>query len=344
MASKKCPGCSEHYIPNARVNYCSSCGFPFRILHAAATKKAQGVGESYRDGLRITYDKNYTRYAAMIDETREILEADIKKHRSIKCHSIKSRIKEFDSFFEKVARLSSVLDPFERIQDICGLAIICLYKSDFSKIEKRIDTNFDVIKRECKEDVIPENQFGYDGNHYIIKLEKRHATSLTKDLVAEIQVRTLLMDSWAMVSHDLDYKQRFPIPNESRRNLFAMSGLLHMGDTSFINLKKETQEYLRSLPKLPKVFDFKQPLTRNTLKSYAAWRFPVYNRIQVTDKTWKNLYLAIGQTRYKSLADIHAAVEYAYGRPGFNDLHSGPYCSAYKVLESCIARAAQDGF
>ncbi len=343
MTSKKCPSCGEKYIHNHRLSYCGHCGFPLKILYAAARKKRSGVGESYRSQLRTTYDRNHPRYVEMIGKTKTILEADLKRHRSIKCHSVKSRIKEFDSFFDKVARLSSVHDPFERIQDICGVAVICLYKSDFSKIEKRIYTNFVVVKKECKEDIIPENQFGYDGNHYIIKLKNEHKTSMTKDLLAEIQVRTLLMDSWAMVSHDLDYKQIFAIPNERRRALFAMSGLLYMGDVSFINLRKETHEYLRSQPKMPKVFDLEQPLSQDTLKAYARWRFPVYNKVLETDEAWQNLVLAIEKTRYQSLADIHAAVEYAYGRPGFNR-HAGPYCSDYRVLESCVERAAHDGF
>lgn len=46
-----------------------------------------------------------------------------------------SRVKEFDSFFDKIDR-KQYKKPFDQIEDICGLRIVCYYPSDILQIKK----------------------------------------------------------------------------------------------------------------------------------------------------------------------------------------------------------------
>jgi hypothetical protein len=54
-----------------------------------------------------------------------------------------------------------------------------------------------------------------------------------KDMPFEIQVRTILMDAWANVSHHLDYKGEASVPQELRRDFYALSGLFFVADKHF---------------------------------------------------------------------------------------------------------------
>lgn len=57
------------------------------------------------------------------------------------------RIKKFDSFFEKIDR-KGYDNPFEEIEDICGIRIICYYNSDIIKINEIINNEFSVLEQQ----------------------------------------------------------------------------------------------------------------------------------------------------------------------------------------------------
>ncbi|MBK6993372.1 MAG: hypothetical protein IPH31_00035 [Lewinellaceae bacterium] len=46
-----------------------------------------------------------------------------------------SRVKTFESFKEKIER-KGYLNPFDQVEDFCGLRIICYYRSDVLTISK----------------------------------------------------------------------------------------------------------------------------------------------------------------------------------------------------------------
>ncbi len=68
--------------------------------------------------------------------------------------------------------------PFEQIEDICGIRIICYYQSDITKICDIINTEFDVIESQDKEDLLESNEFGYRSFHFIVKLKKKNGYPL----------------------------------------------------------------------------------------------------------------------------------------------------------------------
>src|SRR5947208_10717429 len=66
----------------------------------------------------------------------------------------------------------------------------------------------------------------------------------------EVQVRTILMDAWANVSHYLDYKGEADVPKPLRRDFYALSGLFYVADSHFEMFFKSSKDSRKQMAKL----------------------------------------------------------------------------------------------
>ena len=174
-------------------------------------------------------------------------------------HKIEFRVKSFDSFFHKIKRYDQK-DPFNQIDDICGLRIICFYYSDLFRINQRIKDEFDVLEFDIKSTDIDIAKFAYRSWHYILKFKEEWINELEdtthSDFRAEIQLRTISMHTWAEIEHEISYKQDIPTSDIMKRHLSKISALLEMVDEQFDQIREERAQYLDSLRFQPRV-DFK---------------------------------------------------------------------------------------
>jgi len=198
-----------------------------------------------RKRARSVYKRQYPRYEAALDalcrEVRLILE------RQGFAPTIKSRIKDFDHYFEKLGRICkdrATKGPAS-ITDMLGLRIICPFLEDVETIEGLISANFNVVETEQKAAQHSFQQFGYDSIHLLVKLDcNAIATSIpgTRS-VCEIQLRTKLQDAWAEVEHELVYKSDITLPNGSiRRKLAALNASLALSDVIFQEIRDYQKE------------------------------------------------------------------------------------------------------
>ncbi len=180
------------------------------------------------------YDRNVERYNRLKDEvafaiTQALDSADIK------AHLIEGRVKSLESLREKVER-KGYSYPETDVQDIVGARVVVRFLSDLSRVEAEVNRIFDVLSRQDKVEGEATESFGYMSMHYNCKLGAGSAGpryDAVKDIVFELQVRTMLMDAWANVSHYLAYKGGASIPLELRRDFFALSGLFYVADQHF---------------------------------------------------------------------------------------------------------------
>jgi ppGpp synthetase/RelA/SpoT-type nucleotidyltranferase len=156
----------------------------------------------------------------------------------IKWHTITARPKELQSFLEKVDR-KEYSDPFNDTEDLTGARIVCLFMIDLERTGDVISSMFEVLNREDKITEGDVSAFGYMSHHYVCRLSDRYAGErydALKGLKFEIQVRTILMDAWANMSHHLSYKNEESIPKDLIKDFHALSGLLYVGDRQFESL------------------------------------------------------------------------------------------------------------
>ena len=193
------------------------------------------------------------------------------------------RIKELDSFCEKIER-KDYKKPFEEIEDICGVRIICYYASDIEKINKIIKKEFEILEQQDKSDLLGLKEFAYRSQHFIVKINKAWNAAPTyrglEDLKAEIQVRTILMHAWAEIEHKLNYKSDSQVPEKFQRKLFRLSAKFEESDEQFDELRNGIEMYKREVTKKllkAKKFDTSQDFNIETYKAFLKFYFPEDN-------------------------------------------------------------------
>jgi len=234
----------------------------------------------FKTRLSKKYEELKGLYNRLVDEVMYILRDAIEKDK-VKIHSLNPRetkIKTFKSFYDKVVSRQIRKSQFEAIEDIAGVRVICLYRSDLAKIGGIISKSFELIKAETST-TRTEAPFGYSSDHYVVKLPKEckgPRYDNIKKLKCEVQVRTIPMDAWASVSHHLDYKQEVDIPRELRTTFNALAGLFYVADTVFEFFRKGIEESRANLMKAVRedAFDVNQEINLDSLQAYMRWKYP----------------------------------------------------------------------
>lgn len=191
------------------------------------------------------YFKVLTDYHRLAENLKVALKS-LLADKSINVLTIKHRVKSLDNFLEKIER-KSYTKPFEQMEDICGIRVICYFPSEIEKIEELIDKEFKIVKVINKDNRNTPTQFGYRSQHYILKIKKQwtntpHFRSLD-GLKFELQLRTVLMDAWAEIEHKLAYKKFEHIPPQFRRKFSLLSAKLEEADEQFEELMSKIKDY-----------------------------------------------------------------------------------------------------
>jgi putative GTP pyrophosphokinase len=268
-------------------------------------------------------------------EARFVLTQSIQQT-GLKVHSISSRVKSLDSFIDKAIR-KEYGKPLEQINDVVGLRVVLLFLSDIPKVARIIERSFKVLAEDNKIEPFEPTSFAYMSQHFIAQLQDSYAGLKYDDIKGvpfEIQVRTILMDAWANVSHYLDYKAEASIPSDLRRDFYALSGLFYVADRHFQLFYGESldsqRQAIESIVK-PRNPNLNQEINLDTLTAYLRQKFPGRNPAQ--PGLISKLVEELVRNRYSTLAEIDRQIDraqealaqyerqqYPPGRVGFNDV------------------------
>ncbi|EKE26870.1 MAG: RelA/SpoT [uncultured bacterium (gcode 4)] len=172
------------------------------------------------------------------------------KFQDIPYVNVEYRIKEFKSLQNKITR-KKYKNPLIDIEDFCGVRVVCYYQPDITKIKSIVEKEFNIQESSSKEESLGVDQFGYRSTHMIVTIRdewlKAPPYRELKGLKAEIQIRSILMHSWAAISHKLSYKKEQDIPFEFSRRLSRLSALIELADEQFEALRNERDKYRKNL-------------------------------------------------------------------------------------------------
>ncbi len=161
---------------------------------------------------------SYYRCAMMEIETKfKVLNEEFSlEHDRNPISSIKTRIKSFDSITEKLERkgLPFEVDSVEKyINDVAGIRVICSFPEDVYLLADALLKQDDIMLIRRKDDIAEPKENGYRSLHLIVAVPiyLAHEKRLMK---VEIQLRTLAMDFWASLEHQLRYKKDFEFTDE----------------------------------------------------------------------------------------------------------------------------------
>ncbi|GAB5404291.1 MAG: GTP pyrophosphokinase family protein [Aureliella sp.] len=213
----------------------------------------------------------YQQYAARLDS----LVVDLLKQRGIPVHATEYRSKSIESFKEKIGRPGKrYVNPLVELTDLAGNRVILYYQEDVDKVCDILRAEFAVDEPSSGKtsSQLTPDQFGYNSVHLIVGLGKkrRHLPEWHPftELLAEIQVRTVLQHAWSAVSHSMQYKRESDIPTALRRRLNRLSGLFELADDEFSAIRIQRQELTKRLSKQLDEDDLSAELNRISISEY----------------------------------------------------------------------------
>ena len=136
-------------------------------------------------------------------------------------NGIKSRLKRLDSIQEKLHRKQLPFDMQTietHIHDVAGVRVVCAFVEDVYLLAEALLKQDDVTLVEKKDYIANPKPNGYRSLHLIVTVpiflehEKRV-------MQVEIQLRTIAMDFWASLEHQLRYKKDFVFTEEMAQEL-----------------------------------------------------------------------------------------------------------------------------
>ncbi|MGN1047414.1 MAG: GTP pyrophosphokinase family protein [Eubacteriales bacterium] len=158
----------------------------------------------------------YTSAIREIETKLDVLSGEFKvKYARNPIHHIESRLKSSESIVKKLLRRGcdvSIESAKKNLNDIGGIRVVCCYIDDVYSVAEMLLRQSD-IRLVKKTDYIKEpNYNGYRSLHLDLEIPI-FLSEHTEYVTVEVQLRTVAMDFWASLEHDLRYKSDKVIPD-----------------------------------------------------------------------------------------------------------------------------------
>ncbi|MGL5348643.1 MAG: GTP pyrophosphokinase [Peptostreptococcaceae bacterium] len=169
---------------------------------------------------------------------------------------VTGRTKKIASIISKAKRLN-MEDIEAEMEDIAGIRIMCQFVEDIYTIVELIQTRSDMEIVYEKDYIENFKDSGYRSYHVIIKYPINSIAG-SKEILCEIQIRTLAMNFWATIEHSLKYKYEHYIPE----NIAVR--LRRAADAAFL-LDQEMSEIREDIMKAQVMYQVKSVTLRDVL-------------------------------------------------------------------------------
>ena len=123
-------------------------------------------------------------------------------------HHIEGRIKSLPSIAAKLLKKEQPLTieaAKRNVNDIAGVRVVCGYIDDVYRVADMMARQADIQLIRRQDYIQTPNYNGYRSLHLDIRLPV-YLSDRTEQVIAEIQIRTIAMDFWASLEHDVRYK------------------------------------------------------------------------------------------------------------------------------------------
>ena len=207
---------------------------------------------------KTAFREHYDTTSRLLEDAKDsfitLLNALVIHAGNIAISKIEGRVKEKEECIKKFNRKyrsdlearSEAYSIDSHITDLIGLRIVCLYEDDIDKIRAVLTEHFDIIEITDKIAMVEntEDSFGYKGLHLDLKLNA--ARNILPEYIPyaafsfEVQVRTIIQDSWSVLDHKIKYKKS--IPNRLKRRINTLAALFELADREFREIRESTED------------------------------------------------------------------------------------------------------
>ena len=155
--------------------------------------------------------------------------------------NIQTRLKSQVSIMQKLERKGigiSREEVQENIRDIAGIRVICSYVDDIYRLAEALIKQTDIELVERKDYIMNPKPNGYRSLHLIVRVPVFFEESVRK-VYAEVQIRTISMDFWASLEHQMKYKKKISNPEEISAKLKRCAEVNAYTDMMMLEIRKE---------------------------------------------------------------------------------------------------------
>ncbi len=178
-------------------------------------------------GTMVNYKEMRMRYSCAIKEVRtkfDVLNSEFNvRYQRNPITSINSRLKSSASIMEKLNRKGlsfTVENVEENLFDVAGIRVVCSYVDDIYVLAEALAQQDDITVIRRKDYIRNPKPNGYRSYHMIVSVPVFFSDQ-TREMAVEVQIRTIAMDFWASLEHQLKYKQEVPNQAEIVQSLTA---------------------------------------------------------------------------------------------------------------------------
>ncbi|MCD7735742.1 MAG: GTP pyrophosphokinase family protein [Lachnospiraceae bacterium] len=156
---------------------------------------------------------------------------------------ITMRVKSTHSIFEKMRRQDhrfTMRSLEENINDIAGIRVICSYVDDIYLLAQALIAQDDIHLLREKDYITNPKPNGYRSLHLIVSVPV-FFTDQKKDMKVEVQIRTIAMDFWASLEHEMKYKKDIPNQKEIGNRLKKCADVISETDMTMLDLRRQIE-------------------------------------------------------------------------------------------------------
>ncbi len=186
-------------------------------------------------------------YSCAIKEIRtkfDVLNTEFNiRYRRNPIYCISSRLKRTASIIQKMERLGlpmTLSSVEENLHDVAGVRVICSYRDDIYRIADALLRQNDVELIQRKDYILNPKPNGYRSLHLIVSVPVFFANA-SHNVKVEVQIRTIAMDCWASLEHQLKYKQQVPDEDRIAKELAECAETLAETDAKMLAIRRELE-------------------------------------------------------------------------------------------------------
>ena len=206
-------------------------------------------------GQAIQYQQLMMMYDCAIKEVRtklEVLNTEMSlRYQRNPIEYINCRIKKPVSIAKKLASkgcpvtCASILN---NLDDVAGIRVICPFIDDIYMVAEKLISQDDITLIEAKDYISHPKPNGYRSLHVIVEIPVFFADH-TRNMRVEVQIRTIAMDFWASLDHQLRYKKDIPNVDMISARLKKCADVISATDLEMQSIKNSIygQRYIPEL-------------------------------------------------------------------------------------------------
>ena len=187
-------------------------------------------------------------YESAIREVKtklEILDSEFRtKYSYNPIHHIEDRLKSPKSILEKLRRKDkafTVEAAKNNLYDVAGVRVICNYIDDIYTVADLLTAQDDVTLIQRKDYIREPKPNGYRSLHLVIQTPV-YLSDCKEEVYVEVQIRTIAMDFWASLEHELKYKTDNEVSSELAARLKQCAETIAATDSEMQEIYKTLKE------------------------------------------------------------------------------------------------------